>query len=452
MPRVAAVVSNNRWVPPAAEARLGLEFYATDSPGTAGHLKSSSEGFRVTEISSYPLPDPDGAYVVLRVSSRDWEQHELADALGRALGLPPRAVRWAGTKDRRAVAERLFSYRGRPPDRELALPNVTVVEAYRARDGLTLGHHYGNRFDLLVDHLETPVAEALDSYRAVAAELRARGGLPNFFGPQRFGEVRPVTHEVGRWLIRGDVERAVDVYLTEVPADGCAGTGDLARRDYASHHDPTRALREFPREYRFERTILQELEQGRGAVRAFRSLSRELRTLFVHAFQSLIFNRWLSARHASDLAFDRPVDGDRVVRLARDGTVRGAESTPVTADNLSECIQLVGRGRALVAGPLVGFDTPTDPGAPGALLECILADEGVDRSMFGIPKAPELASRGTWRAILVPPPPIGIDATDGGVCFRFGLPKGAYATVLAREFLKNGATARAPPDASKRAY
>lgn len=428
------------WRPPAVEQHLGMEFYATVAPGARGRLKASPEEFRVNEISSYPLPDEAGSFVVLRLSSRDWEQHELAAAVARRLGLPPHAVQWAGTKDRRAVSERLFSYRGRLPEGDLGLRDVTLLEAYRSRDGLVLGHHYGNSFDLTVGDLSVPPSDALAEFRSTEAELRSVGGFPNFFGPQRFGEVRPITHEVGRWLVRGDIARAVDVYLTDRPQDGTPGAGDDARRAYAEHRDAARALREYPREYRFERSILEHLARGHSPARAFRALSRDLRTLFIHAFQSLIFNRWLGARHAADLPLDRPIEGDRIVRVSRDGTIRGPDSVPVAIDNRSECVDLVARGRALVAGPLVGFETPADGGWPGEALDRILQGEGVDRSMFRLPSTPEIASRGAWRPTVVPLPPLALEAQPTGVRFRFALPKGAYATVLLREFLKNGAT------------
>jgi tRNA pseudouridine13 synthase len=419
---------------------VGIGYYASRSRGVAGRLKETPEDFRVDEISNYPLPDDAGPFSVLRVRSQDWEQHELADALGRRLALPPHAVRWAGTKDRRAVTERLFSYRGAPPDGELGLRDVTLLEAYRARDGLVLGHHYGNAFRVRVTELPCSPAEAVAAYRGVEQELRDAGGFPNFFGLQRFGEVRPVTAEVGRELVRGDVAAAVDVYLSAVPSGGVPGPGDLARQEYASHRDPVRALREFPHEYRFERLLLDQLARGRPPERAFRGLSRELRLLFVHAYQSLLFNRWLTERERSDLSLDAPVDGDRLLRLERNGTVRSHDAIPVGADNRSECSDLVARGRGLVAGPLAGYESPEDPGRPGELFDELLAAEGVHRSDFRLPATPEIASRGAWRPGRVNLPPISFLEEPEAVVGTFALPRGAYATILLREFLKSGAT------------
>jgi tRNA pseudouridine13 synthase len=416
-----------------------MEFYVSRSAGVAGRTKASVDDFRVTEISNYPIPDPSGPFSVLRVQSRNWEQHELGQAIARRLGLPTPSVQWAGTKDRRAVAERLASYRGPLPEGELGLPGVVVLDAYRARDGLVLGHHYGNAFEIRVDELSAPVPDALRTYREIEHELRAAGHWPNFFGPQRFGEVRPVTHDVGRQIVRGDLPAAVETYLTARPPGAPEGPGDSARAAYAETHDPVRALQQFPHEYRFERSILERLAKGDPPERAFRALTRELRLLFVHAFQSLLFNRWLSRRNAVGLPMGEPVPGDRLLRLGRDGTVRSQEGIPVSEDNMSECTDLVRRAGALLAGPLVGYETPEIDGPAGAILEELLRSEGVDRSMFRLPPMPEIASRGAWRAALLPVPPLGIVGEATGVRFRFALPKGAYATVLLREFLKPGA-------------
>ncbi|MFY9716354.1 MAG: tRNA pseudouridine(13) synthase TruD [Thermoplasmata archaeon] len=424
--------------PPASERAIGIDFFLALAPGVAGRAKASDEDFRVREISTYPRPDPTGGYTILRVESRGWEQHELAAAIARRLGLAARSVQWSGTKDRRAVAERLLSYRGPPPSRDLDLPDVVLLESYRARDGLVLGHHYGNAFEIRITGLALPPSDAVRAYRSVEAELRAAGGFVNFFGPQRFGEVRPVTHAVGRALVRGNVDEAVDLYLTALPSGGAEGAGDIARAEYAAHRDATRALRDFPREYRFERAILERLAGGESTTRALRALPFELRRLFVHAYQAYLFNRWISRRRAAGAPLGRPESGDWVLRVGRDGTVRSQDGVEVGDDNLPECRELVERGGAMLAGPLVGAETRPSTGPGSRLLSELLAEEGIEPGMFVLPTLPELSSRGAWRPVLLPMPPLGLTEESESVWFKFSLPKGAYATVLLREFLKNG--------------
>ncbi len=446
---MTAGVEPSRPLPPDREQALGLEFYVTEAPGLDATLKGTPEDFRVTEISLYPRPDPDGAFTVLRIASRDWEQHELAQRLAGRLGLRPHALSWAGTKDRRAVAERLVSYRGTPPSGPIDLPGATVLESYRARDGLVLGHHFGNAFAIRARLAPGAPDDAPFRVAAVHDELRRLGGFANLFGPQRFGEVRPITHEVGRALVHDDPARAVEIYLAEIPP-GPESVGDAARRAYAASHDAVRALAEFPPHYRFERQMLDHLARGQPPERALRALSRELRMLFVHAFQALLFNRWVSRRFAMGVSLTAPVEGDHLLRVARDGTVPSLDPIPVSADNLPEARELVQRSRARLAGPLVGMETPELTGIPGEILGGLLAEEGVERADFRLPKFPEIASLGAWRPVWLPLPPIALahsapstEDPTGSVEFVFALPKGAYATVLLREFLKAGSAASA---------
>lgn len=445
-----------RWSPPATERSIGLGFYLSETRGFDGVMKTTAEDFRVDEVSAYPRPDDEGRFTILRVESQGWEQHELAEAIARALRLPRHSVQWAGTKDRRAVTERLFSYPGAPLEGDLGLPRVRVVEAYRAREGLKLGDHFGNRFDIRLRELSSPVSEVREGYRATLEALQTSGGIPNFYGPQRFGEVRPITHEVGRAVVHGDFAAAVEIYLAAVPATD-ERPADPARIAYGRDHNAAKALHDFPAEYRFEHTLLEHLARGHTPERAFRALGRELRLLFVHAYQSLLFNRWLSERHARGLGLREVYPGDWVMRVGRDGTARGEEAVPVEADNLPECSALVSRGQALVAGPLIGYATTTPPGVPAEILATVLNEERLEPAAFKLSGAPELASRGSWRPVLVPSPLIDIQLEDPppgeapSARFRFTLPRGAYATVALREFTKHGATP-ANADDWKRAF
>ncbi len=423
-----------------------MGFYASSAPGIGGILKQTPEDFRVRELSSYPKPDPAGPYTVLRLESRDWEQHELAQQIARRLRVPAQGIRWAGTKDRRAIAERILSYPGLPPlEGDLGLPGVSVLEAYRTREAVVLGHHYGNAFEIRIHRIEASRDAVLERVAQVNRELAELGGFPNFFGPQRFGEVRPITHEVGRELVRGNVADAVDLYLTATPP-GESPLGTAARLAYADHHDPMRGLREFPPNLRFERLLLDHLARGHTPARALRALGRPLRVLFVHAYQSYLFNLYLTERRRAALSLTSPLVGDYVLRSARDGTVPGTGIVPVGADNLAEVRDQTTRGQALLAAPLVGHTTPVLGGSGGGLFEALLERDGVRRDQFRVPAAPEISSAGSWRPLLTLAPTLRLfregesDPADPVAELHFSLPRGSYATVLLRELIKRGAT------------
>jgi tRNA pseudouridine13 synthase len=436
--------------PPPIELGLGLRCYASSTPGTGGRLKAVPEDFEVREISAYPLPSEDGPYTILRIESRMREQHALVGSIARALQLPPGAIAWAGTKDRRAVTEQLLSIRAPPIDASrLDLPGLRVLDAYRARAGLVLGHHYGNAFRLRISEVPLDPEQTRERIEATLAQLRSVGGLPNYFGLQRFGEVRPVTHLVGRALLRGDVAGAVELYLAaELGAE--TGPGAEARRAYRAHRDAQRALVEYPAAFTFERRMLEHLAQGHPPERAFRALPRELRVLFIHAYQAWLFNEYVSGRLERGLSLEVPAPGDTVLRVARDGTFPGTGAVPVSSDNLEEATALVRRGLGRLAGPLYGSGTGELSGVPLEILGPLLEREALTGSSFLLPATPDLASEGTWRPMLLAVPPLGrtVLPAEGGALpsayrLTFSLPKGAYATVLLRELMKGE-----PPAAS----
>ncbi|HEV2450008.1 MAG TPA: tRNA pseudouridine(13) synthase TruD [Thermoplasmata archaeon] len=430
--------------PPERERALGLRCYGTSTPGTGGRIKARPEEFEVREISAHPVPDESGGFTILRIESTMREQHALVAELSRLLGVGPGAIGWAGTKDRRAVTEQLFSVHAvdLPLDR-LERPGLRLLDAYRAGSGLVLGHHFGNRFRIRVVDVLLGPAEAQSAAESTAAALRAAGGVPNYFGLQRFGEVRPVTHLVGLALLRGDVSAAVETYLAAEAGEE-TGPGAEARRSWRRHHDPARALREFPSSYLFERRMLDHLARGHDPERALRSLPRELRVLFVHAYQSWLFNEYLSQRIEGGSLLGVLEPGETLLRVAKDGTVPGTGAVPVTADNLVELTELVRRGGAVRAGPLVGFGMEPLNEPTRALVAPLLTRDGLELRNFRMPAIPELASEGRWRPLLCPWPTIALRfpaapeaAVDRAYELEFALPKGAYATVVLREFTKN---------------
>jgi tRNA pseudouridine13 synthase len=147
-------------------------------------LGAVPEDFRVEELPLF-RPLGTGLHTFVHVEKRLRDTEEIARALARAAGVPPREVGYAGRKDRRAVARQWLSVPGLDPERALALeiPGCRVLEALRHPHKLRTGQLTGNRFELLVRELPP---EAAAGAPAAAAEL-VRRGFPNRFGAQRFG-------------------------------------------------------------------------------------------------------------------------------------------------------------------------------------------------------------------------------------------------------------------------
>jgi len=230
-----------------------LPLVTADLPGSGGVVRAVPEDFRVDEVAAY-VPTGAGPHVYLRVEKRGLTTRDAVRTLARALGVPERDAGFAGMKDKQAVTSQWLSFPvARDPDpASLASDGLRVLEASRHANKLRTGHLRGNVFSIRVRGGDAARA------RAAAAALGERG-LPNFFGPQRFG-TEGRNAEIGRGLLAGD------------------GSPEVRR-----------AARD-----------------------------RFLRRLSLSAYQSLLFNRWLAERMTDGL-FAAALRGDVMKKLDSGG-------------------------------------------------------------------------------------------------------------------------------------
>lgn len=167
---------------------LVLPFFTADLPGCGGRLKAEPAHFVVEEAPLYP-PDGAGPHLHVCLTREGWTTRQVVEALARLFDLRPSDIGYAGMKDRHARCTQVFSLPGlqaAAAQRIAAELPFEVLWAQPHRNKLKLGHLLGNHFQIMVTDLDAPVDEARQRAQAIAAVLAQRG-LPNFFGPQRFG-------------------------------------------------------------------------------------------------------------------------------------------------------------------------------------------------------------------------------------------------------------------------
>lgn len=449
------------------EAQVGMEVFTTDTPPTGGRLRHWAEDFVVEEVGLEPRPFENGKHLAVKVRLLNWEQNHFIRDASRAVRCGRNNVGFSGTKDKRALTTQWFSFLTRRPDDEVLdqLASITrceVLDHARLNKSLRLGMHTGNAFRILVRALEGDVEDARERVDGALGHIRHLGGVPNFFGLQRFGSYRPLTHLVGRDIVHGDLEGAVMRYLAD-PSGREAEDILAVRKEMADTRDWKRLQDTLPKPLRFERAMVQHLsrdpEDWQGALR---QLPRNLVVLFIHAYQSYLYNKVLSARIREGLPLDRAIEGDLVLPLGAGGIVPpDPEPVPVTARRLDKVNHQLAKGRGVVAAPLVGLDAPLGEGQPAALVQAVLDEEGVRPEDFASEVLPEATSTGTLRPLLAPitdlswsvhagsdpavthpaPPEdsnyVGPEPIPGPVAdIRFTLPRGAYATCVLREVMK----------------
>jgi tRNA pseudouridine13 synthase len=375
--------------------QLGLDYFTTTSTGIGGKLRERIEDFIVDEIPKHTDLAENGEYTHFNLEKENWETISAVRAIARSLGVSYKRFGYAGNKDRRAVTtQRVAAWQVEQEQlMKVQLDGIRLCDFIKSNSRISLGDSEGNRFRITIRNPNVRGRELEDSMTA-ASEQIAIAGVPNYFGYQRFGTVRPNTHLVGRELVKGNLEAAVMRYLC-YPYTTEREECQRARRYLEETRDFGGALRIYPHRLVFERMLLDALSKNPGDfVGALRRLPEKIRTLLVHAYQAYLFNKTLSAM-----------------------IERGMNTT----------VRLV---------PLFGFNSCFSEGPQGELEKTILDDEGVSTNDFLIRPLPEVSCKGDSRASSLNVKPIIKVVSDETVAVEFALPTGSYATTVLREFMK----------------
>ncbi len=426
------------------ETDIGMLYYISDAEGTGGRLKASAEDFVVTEISSHPEASDKGRYTIATVTAKNWETNRMVRMMAKQMGISRERIGFAGNKDKRAVTSQLMSFECEPSLlQKVNLQDLTVGEGYRARRKIQIGDLVGNSFSIRATEVQKPRDEVCAICDSVVSDIKATGGFPNYFGVQRFGVVRPITHKVGELIVRGDLEGAIRCYCCD-PA-GPASYDEAAaeaRRMLAEADDWTGLSRELPETMGFERSIVGYLSDNPGDwPGAIAQLPTNLQMMFVHAYQSYLFNLMLSERISRGLPLNRPVVGDVVIPLDADGVPHHENPITVTAKNIDLVERQVRLKRAFVTIVLYGSKSVLAEGEMGEIERRILEEQKITAEDFVVPGLSHCSAEGNTREILCPVKDLGCTAgDDGSYTVSFSLPKGNYATCLMREFMKSQMT------------
>ena len=360
---------------------------STSGSPVGGVIGPEPEHFVVEEVPAYPLSG-EGEHCFLWIEKRGLTTNEVAKRLSRASGIKERDIGFAGMKDKQAVTRQWFSLCSaelRPEEWDLG-EGITLLETTRHKNKLRTGHLIGNRFAITL--VGVP-AGALSRAQEICQELH-NSGLPNYFGPQRFGHGGRNLEEALRWLEQQKAEqnRAGETTEAALPAEAAV---------------PERRNRSRNR------------KKGRGKDPRFEN------KMMPSVIQSEIFNRYIALR----LERLEPLLLGEVVRLD------GAGKSFVVEDLAAETPRRLS-GDIHLTGPMPGPKTLHATDDALALEELAIAGLGLDEEAWSI-----LAKHapGARRDLMLHPEELKVSQEkEGELIVHFTLPAGAYATQLMREF------------------
>lgn len=385
-----------------------------------GVIKTSPEDFVVEEIPLYD-PSGEGEHLYINVRKKNMSHDELVRKIAKEFGVTRRQIGVAGRKDLRAVTTQSVSIH--LPKQGIKLPesigSIEVLSYSRHTNKLRLGHLKGNAFVIRLRQLN------IQDEKMIEGKLKKlqKSGLPNAFGPQRFGS-RNNNHHVGLAVTLEDWERVVKELLS----------GDARHNTFAAEGEYKKALDSWPFGQPAERNVLELLSKGRSHESACKSIAKPLRKLWVNAFQSSLFNKVLAQR-VQNQTWDKIIDGDVACNHGHNGRTF---LVPQDEVGNKEILQRTASFEISPTGPLWGAKMQLASEKAGELERKVLQSVGVSDTNLRCMKHLVRGARRPLRICVENASfTSGIDSQGDFVEVAFTLPAGSYATVLI-EHLLNG--------------
>lgn len=406
---------------------LGLSWYISDQDGIGGRLRAEPEDFVVEELATPPDPAKTGPYLICRLTKKNWDQQRAIKEIANRLGMSHQRIGFAGTKDKRAVTTQYISIFKADINEinTLHIPDMTIEPVGSSDHQISLGKLLGNRFRIALTEY-TPMTPDMQP-ESILPGLSS--GIPNYFGYQRFGVQRPVTHLTGLDILHGSYEDAVKTFVS-YPSVSEGPESTEGRRYYADTGDAKESLHLIPIRLSLERALLHHLVTNPGDFAgAFHAFPRTLRSMFVSAVQSWLYNRALSMRIEEGRGLSDPGPGDRII--FPDG-----KSDIVTAGTIKMAAMQIKRERCRLAIFMPGSELFNPAGPDDQNMAWLMQEEGITAEMFGVASTYlETRFSGAHRAILLNTA-IETDLRDERFIFSFSLQPGQYATTVLREIMK----------------
>jgi len=303
--------------------------------------------------------DRGGEFVHFTLYKENKDTLEVISYMTKQIKTNNKTFQFAGTKDRRAVTvQRCSAYRveaERLARLNRSLRYAAVGDFRYEQHGLGLGDLSGNEFVItlrdcsLAGSEDLAVADkilAAQTYLSESLRQLREKGLLNYYGLQRFGTFAQRTDVVGVKILQGDFKGACDAILDfspvalqdseSLPPGVLVGQDDRARAEGINFWKTTGkvggALDKIPRKFSAETALIRHLSKNKhDHLGALMSIQRNLRLMYVHAYQSYVWNLAVGKRW--QLSGESVVEGDLVlIQEHKDKEVQKEAEEKVDAD------------------------------------------------------------------------------------------------------------------------
>uniref|UniRef100_A0A8D0HMB3 Pseudouridylate synthase 7 homolog n=1 Tax=Sphenodon punctatus TaxID=8508 RepID=A0A8D0HMB3_SPHPU len=394
-------------------------------------------------------PKSRGSYCHFVLYKENKDTMDAINVLSKFLRVKPNIFSYMGTKDKRAITVQEIAVLRITAQRlahlNKCLMNFKLGNFSYKNYPLKLGELQGNHFTVVLRNImgtDDQIQQAMHSLREI--------GFINYYGMQRFGTTAVPTYQVGRAILQNNWNEVMDLILKPRPG---AENGYLVkcREEWAKTKDPDAALKKLPVKRCVEGQLLRGLSMYglKNIVTAFGIIPRNNRLMYIHSYQSYVWNNTVSKR-IEEYGL-KAVPGDLVLK---GGTAVHIEETDVDDYTIHDVVM-----------PLPGFDVIYPKHKSGDAYKEILAVDNLDINNMKH-KIRDYSLSGAYRKIIIrpqnvswevvayddpkiplfntdldklegkPPPVLATEGKFRALKMEFSLPPSTYATMAIREVLK----------------
>jgi tRNA pseudouridine13 synthase len=390
-------------VVPNLDKIIGISTYSTKTIGTGGRIKSSSDQFFVIEKlrdKALGKISSSGSYTVYKLKKQGIDtNHALSDIFTK-YGLRLKAL---GLKDANATTEQYVCDMTSGRSTNILVTNrYTLEKIGLVQKPLTKKDMVGNHFKIKIEEADF----------AKVTNFADQDKIINFFGYQRFGSKRPVSHFIGKAILQKNFEQAVETLLSYTSEYDTPQNNKIRNmlKDKSSYAN---VLDKVPPQMDIEKLVLVQMIKYGDPLKALRAIPIQLRRFFVEAFQSFVFNQAVSKAHDFGEDLLHPQQGD--VCFDKDDNLGRYENDP----------------NQRLAIPLVGYSYSKKNRFDNHISK-VLVEQQITPKEFFIKDMQEASDEGGFRQATIS----CSDFTIKEPYVEFTLSRGSYATILLREIIK----------------
>ena len=384
------------------DSQIGISVYTTKFPGIGGKIRISPEDFEVSELISKhatnSITDESG-YAVYKLKKKKIDTNHALSGVFRKTGVRLKSL---GLKDASAVTEQYVGspHKGKPIE-DFSTEKYSLTKIGFTKKPLSKKDMIGNNFKIQI----SDCSDDLSSFNE-------HNHVLNFYGYQRFGSKRPVTHLIGKAILHRDFDMAVDLILSFTSSYDSDENSEIREKlsdktNYEKYYD------QVPSQMDIEKIVLKEMIDHDDSIRAIRAIPLSLRRFYIQAYQSFIFNQSLSSAFLA---------GENLFE---------AKSGDVCYDSKSIIGKFKDGIEQYLSLPFVGYSYYKKTRFDHQISKILIQEEITPKDFF-IKEMQEVSSEGGFRQASIH----CSDYLSNENHVEFSLSRGSFATILLREIMK----------------